>query len=186
MSRWAPGAQGRLVDAAMQLYTERGFDDTTVAEIAARAGVTQRTFFRYFADKREVLFHGQDHLLGEFVRGIRDAPAGAGPVDAVASALDTVASFFDDREHSVLRSAVIAANPSLLEREAYKMTRIAAAMREELEARGVPPLAAGVAAESGVTAFRLAFEQWLVDGETRDMAELSRALLDELRAVAAG
>jgi AcrR family transcriptional regulator len=186
MGRWLPGAADRLAAAAMGLYAEQGFERTTVAEIAERAGVTERTFFRYFADKREVVFSGQERFLAAFTDALRDVPVDLPPMEAVAAAVVAVGAFFDDREHSLQRDAIIAENPALREREAYKMILVAAALRAELVARGTTPLAAAVAAEAGVAAFRLAFERWLVDGETRDMAELSRSTLAELRTVAAG
>jgi AcrR family transcriptional regulator len=186
MGRWLPGAADRLAAAAMGLYAEQGFERTTVAEIAERAGVTERTFFRYFADKREVVFAGQERFLAAFTEGVQSAPADLTPIAVVSHALTAVAAFFDDREHSRVRDAIIAQNPSLREREVFKMTVTAEAMRRELESRGVEPLAAALASEAGVAAFKLAFERWLADGETRDMAELSRITLAELRAVTAG
>src|SRR5215510_6054240 len=97
MSRWEPNSRGRLEQAALDLYTERGFDDTTVAEIAERAGLTERTFFRHFADKREVLFGGQDALLELFVTAIVDAPASMSPIDAVGAGLEASGPVFKDR-----------------------------------------------------------------------------------------
>src|SRR5215469_13715779 len=86
MSRWEPNARGRLEQAALELYCERGFDQTTVTEISERAGLTERTFFRYFADKREVLFWGQEHLRDLYVRAIVAAPETDAPIDLVAAA----------------------------------------------------------------------------------------------------
>ena len=97
MSRWEPNARGRLEEAALELYTERGFDETTVAEIAERAGLTERTFFRHFADKREVLFGGQDALLALFVNTIVDAPDSMSPIDAVGAALEAAGPVFEGR-----------------------------------------------------------------------------------------
>src|ERR1700742_5176667 len=94
MGRWAPGAKGRLEEAAMELFDERGFEDTTVADIAERAGLTKRTFFRYFGDKREVLFSGSAQLQAKFVEAIAAAPAEAAPLDAVAAGLDAMADVF--------------------------------------------------------------------------------------------
>src|SRR5260221_3219877 len=110
VTRWQPNARGRLEQAALELYRERGFDQTTVTEIAERAGLTERTFFRYFADKREVLFWGQENLRELYERTIEAAPDSAAPIDAVAAALEAAAPVF--QEHHALarqRQAVIAA-----------------------------------------------------------------------------
>src|SRR6516162_6467851 len=88
MGRWEPDARGRLAKAAMVLYAEQGFERTTVAEIAARAGLTERTFFRHFADKREVLFYGMERLRGLLARAVADAPASAAPMELVGAAFE--------------------------------------------------------------------------------------------------
>src|ERR1700676_1213721 len=97
MVRWKPGARGRLEQAAMELYSERGFDQTTVAEIAERAGLTERTFFRYFADKREVLFWGKGALMELVTKPIADAPDSASPIDAAGAALKATGELFEGR-----------------------------------------------------------------------------------------
>src|SRR5665213_3441054 len=97
MVRWEPGSGGRLAQAAMELYVERGFEQTTVADIAERAGLTERTFFRHFADKREVLFSGQDEFLDSFVATVASAPDDAPPLEAVAAALQAAATDFEPR-----------------------------------------------------------------------------------------
>src|SRR6202035_5981137 len=108
MGRWEPDARGRLAKAAMELYAEHGFDQTTVAEIAARAGLTERTFFRYFEDKREVLFWGQSALVELFVRAVAEAPDSAAPIAAVGAALGAVCGLFEGRrEQARHRQAVI-------------------------------------------------------------------------------
>src|SRR3954449_689656 len=113
MARWEPDARGRLEKAAMELFRERGYPRTTVQDIAERAGLTERTFFRYFADKREVLFSGSEALLELFESAVANAPDSLAPIDAVGEALTAVATFFDGRiEHSRRRQAVIDANPS--------------------------------------------------------------------------
>src|ERR1700716_3167855 len=112
MTRWGPDAQGRLMKSALELYSKRGYDQTTVAEIAERAGLTERTFFRHFADKREVLFGGQDALLQLFVKSIDEAPESMSALDAVGAALAAAGPVFEDRhKHARRRQAVIAANP---------------------------------------------------------------------------
>ncbi len=119
MGRWKPDSRGRLQEAALALYSERGFDQTTAAQIAARAGLTERTFYRHFADKREVLFGGSALLQERIVAGVTRAPAGDGPLDAVCRGLDAAAAMLGEfrRDLSRQRQAVIAANPELRERE---------------------------------------------------------------------
>src|SRR6266581_9385232 len=118
MSRWEPNPRGRLEQAALELYIERGFEQTTVAEIAKRAGLTERTFFRHFADKREVLFAGTGTLQELLVSAVAGAPDSAAPMDAVAAALQAAGAVLQERRgYSRLRQAVIAANAGLQERE---------------------------------------------------------------------
>ena len=187
MSRWEPNAQGRLEQAALQLYRERGFDETTVAEIAERAGLTERTFFRYFADKREVLFSGQDRLRELYVGAIEAAPASAAPIDMVALALEAAAPMFRERrEFARHRQAVIAANPGLQERELIKLAALAAALAEALRRRGVTEPAASLTAEAGIAVFKVAFARWTSESNQQDLSELIRESLDELKAVTAG
>jgi AcrR family transcriptional regulator len=187
MARWEPDASGRLVEAAMQLYRERGFDQTTVADIAARAGLTERTFFRYFADKREVLFSGSRALQDFFVGQVAAAPAGTSPIDVVAGAVAQSASFFADRrDFARHRQALIVAHAELHERELIKFAALAAAMGEALRRRGVPASAASLAADAGMTIFKRAFEAWLGDGKKRDLAFHVRAAHAELEGVVAG
>jgi AcrR family transcriptional regulator len=186
MSRWEPNACGRLQQAALELYRERGFDQTTVAEIAARAGLTERTFFRYFADKREVLFWGQSALLELFVRAVAEAPDSAAPIDAVAAALDAVCGLFEGRrEHARHRQAVIAANAGLQERELIKLATLASTTTDALRRRGVPDPAASLTAQAGIAVFKVAFERWIDDADDRDLSQLMRESLDELKAVTA-
>ena len=187
MGRWEPNARGRLEQAALELYRERGFEQTTVAEIAQRAGLTERTFFRHFADKREVLFGGQATLHELFVSRVAGAPEDATPLDAVAIALDAAAGLLEAR-HDLARQrqAVIAANADLQERELLKLASLASALAGALRQRGVAEPAASLAAEAGIAVFRVAFERWIDDGERRSLAELMRASLDELKALTAG
>lgn len=182
MGRWEPDAQGRLQQAALALYTERGFDQTTVAEIAERAGLTERTFFRYFADKREVLFGGQRHLLEALTKGVAAAPDSAGPLDAVSAALQQAAAVFEGRrDGSRLRQQVIDANPALQERDRTKRSALSAAMAEGLERRGVATTTARLAAEAGAAVFQLAFEQWLA-ADDHDLTYFIRRAVADLKA----
>src|ERR1700761_7340762 len=111
MGRWQPDSRGRLQEAARALYAERGFDQTTAAQIAVRAGVTERTFFRHFADKREVLFGGSALLQERIVASVAGAPPDAGPMDAVACGLAGAAMMLGEfrRDLSRQRHAVITA-----------------------------------------------------------------------------
>src|ERR1035438_9758523 len=126
MGRWEPNARGRLMQAAMELYVERGFEQTTVAEIARRAGLTERTFFRYFADKREVLFWGSGALQEALVDALASAPESAAPIDAIAAALEVTGEIFKDRhEGARQRQAIIAGHAYLRERELIKLASLA-------------------------------------------------------------
>ncbi|MBD3144798.1 TetR family transcriptional regulator [Microbispora camponoti] len=182
MTRWEPGAAKRLQEAALELFATRGFEQTTATEIAQSVGLTERTFFRHFSDKREVLFHGQHLLAQAFLVGVETAPPDASPIEIVASALRSVTSFFPDerRHHSRSRQSVIDQNPALQERERHKLASLAAAVAGALHARGVDELAATLAAESGVTVFRIAFAQWLREDEQRSLADLTAEVLREL------
>jgi AcrR family transcriptional regulator len=170
----------------MELYVERGFDQTTVADIAARAGLTARTFFRYFADKREVLFAGSDQLQEHLVAALDDAPPAAPPLHAVAMALDVAADDLGgSRDRSRARQAVIAAHPELTERELIKMASLAAALADGLRRRGVPDLQARLAAEAGIGVLRVAFERWVTGADDVDLADLMRESMAELRTLTA-
>jgi len=185
MARWEPGTRDRLREAALELFASRGFEETTAAEIAAAAGVTERTFFRNFSDKREVLFASQDEYAARFLGGIAAAPAGASPLELMSAGLDAGSGFFTDelRPHSRKRQAVIDAHPALQERELLKGRRLASALGQALRERGIPEPAATLTAETGATVFHVAFQQWIAPGETRSIAEIARGLLGELGAL---
>ncbi|MFJ3404202.1 TetR/AcrR family transcriptional regulator [Promicromonospora sp. NPDC090134] len=187
MVRWQPGTSERLQAAALELFASQGYEQTTAAEIAQSVGLTERTFFRHFSDKREVLFHGQQLLVEAFLAGMAAAPDDATPLELVAAALDSAAEFFPDerREHSRLRQAVIDQNPALQERERHKLSVLAATVGDALRARGVTEPAATLAAESGATVFGVSFTQWISPGETRPIAEIERGVLAELRGLTA-
>ncbi|MEY9891450.1 AcrR family transcriptional regulator [Catenulispora sp. MAP12-49] len=171
MSRWPSNPRGRLEQAAMDLFVERGYDQTTVAEIAERAGLTERTFFRHFSDKREVLFQGGELLRATMVEALAAAPADAPPMAAVHAAVTSVAIFFDERhDMSRLRQGIIDAHPELQEREVAKMAMIALALAAGLRERGVADPDARLAADAGIAVFRSAFAQW-VRSESGDMAK---------------
>ena len=188
MARWEPGTVERLQRAALELYAERGFEETTAAEIAQSVGLTERTFFRHFSDKREVLFHGQQALVQALLDGVDAAPADAAPMDVVAAVLRSVATFFPDerRPHSRTRQSVIDRNPALQERELHKMAGLAATLTDALRARGIGDPAAALAAQSGITVFGIAFTQWIGEGEERSLADISDGVLGELLRLARG
>jgi AcrR family transcriptional regulator len=187
MVRWQPDAQGRLAQAALELYVERGYEQTTVAEIANRAGLTERTFFRYFADKREVLFSGSSALQELLVSSVGGAPESMSPIDATAVGLDAIGARLQERrEYSLQRQAAIVANTELRERELIKLAALAAALADALRHRGVPELAANLTAEAGIAVFKIGFERWIDASNDRDLTTLMRESLDELKTVTAG
>ena len=185
MGRWEPGSRGRLEQAALELFGERGFESTTVAAIAERAGLTERTFFRHFTDKREVLFWGAGSLQDLLVAEVDDAPPEQPPLDVVLGALRTAADgFFADRgDHARQRQAVIDANAELQERELIKLARLASALADALRRRGVGDPAAGLTAEAAIAVFRIAFETWVHATDPGTLADAITAAATELRAV---
>ena len=187
MGRWEPNARGRLEQAALELYVERGYEQTTVAEIAERAGLTERTFFRHFADKREVLFAGAGALQELLVTAVAGAPDAVAPLEAVAAALEAAGALLQERrEYSRRRQSVIDANPALQERELIKLAALASALAGALRRRGVTGPAASLTAEAGIAVFKVAFERWIGETGQSDLPRLIRESLDELRAVTAG
>ncbi|GAA0539366.1 TetR family transcriptional regulator [Paractinoplanes ferrugineus] len=186
MARWQEGAAGRLQGAALRLYAERGYEQTTVAEIASEVGLTARTFFRYFADKREVLFAGSAQLRDGMAAAVAGAPATAGPMAAVSAGLEASLAFLGgDHAHSSARHSVITANAELRERELIKMASLAEAMAEALCRRGVPAADASLAAEAGTVVFRVAFEQWVTGPPDASLPDLMHATLARLTEVTA-
>ena len=189
MARWEPGARERIVVAAVDLFTEQGYDATTVAQIAERARITKSTFFRYFPDKREVLVAGQQTLSRLLVEGIAQAPVSASPLEAVAAGLERAASAMGpmNRELGPRLKAAVAASAELQERDALKSVSLAAAMATALVARGVPDPTAHLAGELGVLAFKRGFARWSEgDCDAEDeLAQNTLTALDELRAASA-
>ncbi|GAA1128870.1 MULTISPECIES: TetR family transcriptional regulator [Streptomyces violaceusniger group] len=186
MGRWEPGAGSRLREAALALYLERGFEQTMVADIAERAGVTARTFFRHFADKREVLFDGASELEEKSVAALEAAPTTASALDAVAAALDAVAGMVGgDREFARTRQSVIMANADLRERELSKLASMSAVLADRLRRRGVGDTEASLATETGIAVFRVAYERWINATEERDLGDVIRETLAQLRALTA-
>lgn len=189
MPRWEPGARERLVLAAVDLFTEQGYDETTVAQIAERAGVTKSTFFRHFPDKRELLVAGQEAMSRLLAEGIAEAAPDASPLDVVAGGIARACTAFGpmSREIAPRLKAAVASSAELQERDALKTVGLAAAMTEALVARGVPEATALVAAELGMLAFKRGFAAWsdAHHGPEDDPAPYMLAALDELRAASA-
>jgi AcrR family transcriptional regulator len=188
MARWEPDARGRLAQAALDLYGENGYERTTVAEIAQRAGLTERTFFRHFADKREVLFAGGHPLQDLIVSAVAGAPDSQAPIDAAAAGLEAAGEQFfvdDHRDFSRQRQAVIASNPELQERELSKLAALSTAIADALRRRGVDDPRATLTSEVAIAVFRTAFERWIDETNRRDFAQLVRESLDQLKALTA-
>lgn len=189
MARWEPGARERIVLAAVDLFTEQGYDATTVAQIAERAGITKSTFHRYFPDKRELLAAGQETLGRLLAEGIAEAPEGSSPLEAVAAGLERASSGMGqmNRDLGPRLKAAVAASAELQERNALKNVGLAAAMTDALLARGVPDPTARLAGELGVLAFKSGYAAWS-EGDraaTDDLAPYTLTALDELRLASA-
>ncbi len=182
MVRWEPGAAERLQAAALELFATRGFEQVTAAEIAQSVGLTERTFFRHFSDKREVLFYGQQQFLQAFTDGVEAAPPGASALEVIACMLHSAASFFPDerRPYARMRQSVIDQNPALRERELHKLASLAETVATALRARGTGEPAATLAAQSGATVFGIAFAQWIREGEERSLCDITSDVLREL------
>jgi Transcriptional regulator len=186
MGRWQPDARGRLERAALELYVERGFERTSVAEIAERAGLTERTFFRHYADKREVLFAGSSLLQEALVGAVAGAPESFTALDAVAAALGAAAAVLQERqEHARRRQSVIDANTELQERELIKLASLSTALAGALRQRGVDDASAGLAAEVGIAIFKIAFRLWVDRTDDRELSEFIGQSFAGLKAVTA-
>ncbi|MEZ0115312.1 AcrR family transcriptional regulator [Catenulispora sp. EB89] len=194
MARWEPNARERLVRAAVDLFTEQGYDATTVTQIAERAGgLTKTTFFRHFPDKREVLFAGQELHARLLAEALAAAPPDATPLTAVGSALDALAGSFheDRRELGAKLLVLIAGNTEIQERSAFKHAILTAAITDGLRKRGVADQIAALAAEVGMLAFDEAFARWVAStdpsapADRRSLVDYTRQALAELREAAA-
>ncbi|NUO96403.1 MAG: TetR family transcriptional regulator [Nonomuraea sp.] len=164
MGRWQPGARERLEQAALDLFIEQGFTETTVPQITARAGLTTRTFFRHFADKREVLFAGEEQVPEQVARLLAEAPPSLGPMELIIEGLaPTATELFEGRglDYLLRRRAAIDAEPALRERELRKFSLMSEALEQGFRDRGVDDLTARLAAEIAVTTFRIAVTRWL-------------------------
>ena len=187
MSRWKPDALGRLEQAAYELFLERGYDQTTVADIAERAGLTERTFFRHYADKREVLFGGSSLLQEALIQALEGLPADLPAIDAVEVAIEAISAFMHGRRSlSRERQRIVIAHPELQERELIKRASMTAVLAQALQGRGVPEPAAHIAAEMGMAVFFVGFVRWLDDPADRELVEIIHEGFAQLKGVASG
>ena len=185
MPRSGQQARQRLQQAALELYRQRGFDQTTTAEIARHAGVTERTFFHHFPDKREVLFGGEDVLRSLLRPAVGDAPDGLGPLDALLHAFRSIEAVMEEgRSYSQPRHELIAVTPTLREREAAKLASLAETLAEALQERGVRRQRALLAAHAGMTAFNVAVTAWY-EQPTDGLAPRLCSAFDDLRSLSA-
>ncbi|MEV5953025.1 helix-turn-helix domain-containing protein [Streptomyces sp. NPDC051987] len=183
MARWQPNARLRLVQAAIDLFGEQGYDSTTVAQIAERAGLTKTTFFRHFPDKCEVLFAGQEEHGRLLAEGAAAAAGTATPLEAVAAALDALAASFtpEQRAFGPRLMRVIDSDSELRERAAFKRLTLATTLATALGERGVTEPTASLAAHLGAQAFSDAFARWITPANDRPLSDLARESLDALR-----
>jgi AcrR family transcriptional regulator len=189
MGRWEPDARGRLERAAMELYREHGFDQTTVAQIAERAGLTERTFFRHFADKREILFAGGSELQELVMGAVASAPDSATPLQAAAAGIETAGAMLEEargRRFASQRQRIISASPELRERELHKLAALAEGVAEALRERGVGAPGASILGEVAIAIFRISFERWLAESGGPELTALIRESLADLRALTEG
>jgi AcrR family transcriptional regulator len=187
MSRWSPNARGRLEQAAYELFLDQGYEPTTVADIAKRAGLTERTFFRHYADKREVLFGGSAALRVELLRALDGVPPAFPPIEAVRIAVEGASTLMHGRRDlSRERQRIIAAHAVLQERELIKRATLTAALAQALQQRGVQEPAASLAADMGMAVFHVGFGRWLEDPAGRELVEIVHEGFDQLKAVASG
>lgn len=184
VGRWQPNARGRLEQAAFELFAERGFDATTVADIAERAGLTERTFFRHFSDKREVLFAGAQALNEALVSAVRRAPASLPALGAAAAGLAAVAELLPEVEFARRRQAIILANAELRERELIKLATLSEEIAGALRSRGTGEPAAGLTGEIAIAIFRTAFERWVKKSNRRPLGDLIAESFAELHTLA--
>lgn len=187
MTRWEPGARERLAAAALELFVEQGFAATTVPQITERAGLTTRTFFRHFSDKREVLFGAEDDLPAVVDAQMRQAPAGTDPMQLIEIGLREVANDRFDGLHGYLRTrrSIVRSDSGLRERELRKSLILAEAASAGFHRRGLDELTATLAAHISVTAFDIAIDRWLDQDNPPALADIVTETLAALRAITA-
>ncbi|HTJ69777.1 MAG TPA: TetR family transcriptional regulator [Actinospica sp.] len=184
MPRWEQGAEERLREAALELFTEHGYENVTVAQITDRAGLTRRTFSRYFADKRDVLFAGSDQLPAALAAAVTTADTALTPFEALLDALETVGDVVAGRvaPHAAQRQAIVDGSTELQERGRTKFAAVADALSAALRQRGAAPATAGLLADVGVAVFRTAFTRWAADPTAAPYSVHAREAADELAA----
>jgi AcrR family transcriptional regulator len=180
MARWEPNTRGRLLHAAVELFAERGYEDTTAAQIADRANVTRTTLFRHFADKREIVFQGQDELVALAVDGVGAAPERSTPFEVLrAGVLPLCGVHADDRRELRQRLVtVIPASLELRERAVFKRSAVTDALHGALTARLGDARQGGVLADLGVRAYYDGYAAWIDADEREPLAEIVGAELD--------
>jgi AcrR family transcriptional regulator len=187
VSRWSPDTRGRLEQAAFELFRDHGYEETTVADIAKRAGLTERTFFRHYTDKREVLFGGAATLQSELLRAVGGLPPELPTFEAVRAAVEALCAFMHGRrEHARERQRVVDTHADLQERELIKRATLTAALADALKQRGTPDLTASLVADMGIGVFYVAFARWLEDAADRELVEIVREGFDQLKSVTSG
>ncbi len=185
MARWEPDARGRLLHAAVELFSARGYDATTAAQIAEHAGLTRTTLFRHFADKREILFQGQDELIASATEGVESAPADSPPFDVLRVAVTALCTIHtaDRRETGRRLDTILASSPELQERAVFKRSAITDALHRALSARLQDARQAGVLADVGVRAYYDGFASWITSTDDGPLAEVVDHELDSYRSV---
>jgi AcrR family transcriptional regulator len=183
VGRWSPDARGRLEGAALELFVERGFAHVTAVEIAERAGVTERTFFRHYPTKEEVLFADGDRLIAAIVEAVESPPPGSSMRTVMTSVADRLGELFQaGRSSQQKRARIIAAEPALQERELLKQEHWGAAVASAIERRGIPPLRAALLGSMMTGLFRVVYGEWLRERTSTSLADRLHAALDELLA----
>ncbi|MFB9466696.1 TetR family transcriptional regulator [Streptomyces cinereospinus] len=187
MARWEPGAAQRLQQAAMELFAERGFSNTTIPDITSRAGLTTRTFFRHYNDKREILFVGENELPEVVSRLFAQAPVEFAPIDVIVHGLQTVVASRLETQRAALRARreIINSDAGLQEREAHKLACLARAGTTGFAARGLTPPQAAIAASLAVTVYDVAFNQWLDTDDPTSFADAVTSAAATLKTVMA-
>ena len=188
MTRWRPEGEERLRTAAMELFLTYGYDNVTVAQIAERAGLTRRTFSRYFADKRDVLFAGSEQLPVALADALRQVDPRLGPFPAMLQALADVGALLGERvaDHAAQRREVISGSPELQERAQAKYAAVSDALGAALVERGADPSTSTLFADVGVAIFRRGFERWTDAPHEADLASRIREAAGQLQDAAIG
>lgn len=188
MPRWEPNPRERLEAAAIELFAERGFDTTTVDDIAARAGLAKSGFFRHFRNKRDVLSGGHDALESTFSEAVRAAPPAASLLDALLAGFAALEPIWFPPERRALapkRGAAIAASVELQERELLKLRSLADAVIAALVERGADPLGASVAAELSTLAYVRTTRAWSDATSDERFSDIARRELAAVTGAAA-